>query len=85
MPPWSWIAWAPTKRALLPSWTLSAVVEVPGGAHPSYAHGYYPRDNAYYKAWDEISKERDVFLQWMEDNVMRQGPDVFKRHARRAA
>ncbi len=41
---------APTP-AILPSWTVSAVVAVPGGAHPSYAHGYYKRDNAYYKAW----------------------------------
>ena len=34
---------------------------VPGGAHPSYAHGYYDRDNAFYRAWDAISRDRDAF------------------------
>ena len=34
---------------------------VPGGAHPSYAHGYYARDNAFYVAWDAISRDRDTF------------------------
>jgi glutaconate CoA-transferase subunit A len=73
------------NACILPSWTVSAVVHVPGGAHPSYAHGYYKRDNAYYKAWEDIGRERDVFLKWMEENVMRQGPDAFKRHAMKAA
>ncbi|MDQ7247790.1 CoA transferase subunit A [Dongia sedimenti] len=73
------------NACILPSWTVSAVVEVPGGAHPSYAHGYYKRDNAYYKAWEDIGREREVFLKWMEEHVMRQGPDAFKRHAMKAA
>jgi len=73
------------NACILPSWTVSAVVEVPGGAHPSYAHGYYKRDNAYYKAWEDIGRERDVFLKWMDENVMRKGPEVFQRHAGRAA
>ena len=34
---------------------MTYVAAVPGGAHPSYAHGYYERDNAYYRAWDAIS------------------------------
>jgi glutaconate CoA-transferase subunit A len=76
---------ASPNACILPSWTIKSVVEVPGGAHPSYAHGYYKRDNAYYKAWDDVARERDVFLQWMEENVMRQGPDAFKRHAMKAA
>src|SRR5258706_460921 len=50
------------NAVILPSWTMSAIVVAPGGAHPSYAHGYYKRDNAYYKKWDEISRERDGFL-----------------------
>jgi glutaconate CoA-transferase subunit A len=73
------------NACILPSWTVSAVVEVPGGAHPSYAHGYYTRDNAFYKAWDGIAKERDTFMAWMEKNVMRQGPDAFRRYAGKAA
>jgi glutaconate CoA-transferase subunit A len=56
---------------ILPAWTLSAVVIAPNGAHPSYAHGYYSRDNAFYIAWDEIARERDRFLVWMRQNVLR--------------
>ena len=65
------------NACILPNWTVSAVAEVPGGAHPSYAHGYYQRDNAFYKAWDEIARERDSFTAWMDDNVMRSGPEAF--------
>ncbi len=43
---------------------------VPGGARPSYAHGYYSRDNAFYIAWDEIARDRDRFRAWMQENVM---------------
>ncbi|MGH2701911.1 MAG: CoA transferase subunit A [Actinomycetota bacterium] len=57
------------NSVVLPSWTIDAVVEVPGGARPSYAHGYYRRDNSFYKKWDPISRDRDVFRAWMRDNV----------------
>ena len=46
---------------------------MPGGAYPSYAHGYYERDNAFYKAWDAIARERDTFLAWMRENVLGEG------------
>ena len=62
---------------ILPHWTIDAVAVVPGGAHPSYAHGYYERDNAAYLEWDRISNERALFQQWMEDNVLSVGPEVF--------
>jgi glutaconate CoA-transferase, subunit A len=55
---------------LLPSWTVTAVSPAPGGAHPSYAHGYYDRDNAFYVAWDEISRERDGFREWMQRHIL---------------
>jgi glutaconate CoA-transferase subunit A len=71
------------NAVILPSWTVTAVACVPGGAHPSYAHGYYKRDNAYYKAWDAISRERDSFLAWMKANVLAKGPEVFAQHGRR--
>ena len=61
---------APMNACYLPHWVLSAVCEVPNGAHPSYAHGYYGRDNAFCKAWDSISRERDTFLEWMKKHVM---------------
>ncbi len=70
---------------ILPSWTISAVVEAPGGAHPSYAHGYYKRDNAYYKKWDEISRDRDSFLAWMKANVLERGPEAFAAERSRLA
>ena len=55
---------------VLPSWVVTAVAEVPGGAAPSYAHGYSVRDNAAYAAWDAISRDREAFLAWMRDNVL---------------
>lgn len=54
---------------VLPSRLVSAVVEQPGGAHPSYTLGYSSRDNDHYREWDEISRERDGFLAWLDDHV----------------
>jgi glutaconate CoA-transferase subunit A len=69
------------NAVILPSWTVGAIVRVPGGAHPSYAQGYYKRDNAYYKAWDAISRDRDAFLAWIKTNVLGRGPDAFATYA----
>jgi glutaconate CoA-transferase subunit A len=55
---------------VLPTWAVDYVAEVPGGAHPSYAHGYYERDNAWYQAWDEVSRDRDRFQRWLETEVL---------------
>jgi glutaconate CoA-transferase subunit A len=71
------------NAVILPSWTVGAVVCVPGGAYPSYAQGYYKRDNAFYIGWDKIARERDSFLAWMQTNVLDVGPEVFAEHARR--
>ena len=49
---------------------IDAVCLAPGGAHPSYAHDFYARDNDFYVAWDSISRDRDTFRQWMEDHVL---------------
>jgi glutaconate CoA-transferase subunit A len=46
------------------------VAEVPGGAWPSYAQGYSDRDNAFYQAWDGISRDRETFLGWMNRFVL---------------
>ena len=54
---------------LLPSWVVTAVVEAPGGAHPSYAHDYYGRDNVFYREWDAISRDRARFAEWLEREV----------------
>ena len=72
------------NACILPSWTVGTIALVPGGAHPSYAHGYYPRDNAFYKAWDRIARDRDGFLAWVDEQVFRSGPEAFARHAKAA-
>ena len=58
------------NAVVLPSWTVDAVVEAPRGAHPSYAHGYYARDNRFYLDWDAISRDRATFTNWMEAHVL---------------
>src|SRR5258707_10792093 len=71
------------NAVILPSWTVGAIAVVPGGAYPSYAQGYYARDNAFYIAWEPIARDRDGFLAWMKQNVLDRGPEVFAIHARR--
>lgn len=55
----------PYGAIVLPGWAITAVAEVPGGAHPSYAAGYSVRDNAYYQRWDAISRDRSAFGEWL--------------------
>ena len=66
------------NACVLPAWTISAVSLVPGGAHPSYAHGHYVRDNANYIEWDRVASDRQRFLDWMQRNVIEQDSDVFR-------
>ena len=61
---------ADTNSIVLPAWLVKAVCIVPGGAYPSYAHGYYPRDNAFYLRWDEIARDREGFTDWMRRHVL---------------
>jgi glutaconate CoA-transferase subunit A len=56
-------------QVVLPSWVVTAVAEVPGGARPSYAQGYYDRDNDAYQAWDPISRDRDAFRTWLAETT----------------
>ena len=65
------------NACVLPHWTIAAIAVVPGGAHPSYAHGYYKRDNKTYLEWDKVAADREGFKAWMEANVLDAGPDVF--------
>ncbi|WP_048646916.1 CoA transferase subunit A [Nitratireductor soli] len=64
---------------ILPHWTVTAIAVVPGGAHPSYTHGYYARDNAEYLEWDKIAADREVFRAWMDENVLQAAPDDFAK------
>jgi glutaconate CoA-transferase, subunit A len=60
-------------QIVLPWVAVDAIAVVPGGAHPSYAHDYYPRDNAFYEAWDPISRDRETFHEWMKRHVLGTG------------
>lgn len=62
---------------VLPHWTITAISVVPGGAHPSYTHGYYARDNASYLEWDKVAADRERFQTWMEENVLKARPEDF--------
>lgn len=61
---------ADMNAIVLPRWLIAAIAVVPGGAYPSYAQGHYPRDNAFYLAWDEIARDREKFLSWMQSHVL---------------
>ena len=58
-------------QVVLPGWAVTAVAEVPGGSHPSYAQGYSVRDNDFYVAWDAVSRDRDTFRRWIEQHVLK--------------
>ena len=61
---------AAPNSCVLPAWVINAVCEVPRGATPSYAHGYYERDNRFYRAWDAISRDRGTFAQWIDRFIL---------------
>ena len=73
------------NACVLPHWAVDAISVVPGGAFPSYAYGYYQRDNAFYIGWDAISRDRASFRAWIDEHVMRSGPDAFARRSPRVA
>ena len=61
----------PAMNAIvLPHWIIGAVVHCPGGAYPSYTHGFYTRDNAFYQQWDAIARDRSGFNAWMQRHVL---------------
>jgi glutaconate CoA-transferase subunit A len=53
-------------QVVIPGWAINRVAQVPGGAKPSYAHGFYDRDNDAYKKWETVSRDRDSFTTWLE-------------------
>jgi glutaconate CoA-transferase, subunit A len=57
-------------QIVLPVVAVDAIAVEPGGSRPSYADGYYDRDNAFYEAWDPISRDRERFGEWMERHVL---------------
>jgi glutaconate CoA-transferase subunit A len=62
---------APMNAIVLPHFAVTGIACVPGGAWPSYAHGFYSRDNAFYQAWDAIARDRVAFGAWIERHLRR--------------
>jgi glutaconate CoA-transferase, subunit A len=60
---------ADPNRTILPGLVVDAVVVEPFGAHPSYAQGYYDRDNAFYLEWDAISRDEAALQSWLDEWV----------------
>lgn len=54
------------NRTIIPSHAVSAVVQVPMGAHPSFTQGYYDRDNNFYRDWSAISGDKQKIADWMD-------------------
>ncbi|MDZ4718292.1 MAG: CoA-transferase [Roseiflexaceae bacterium] len=57
------------NRTIIPGLVVAAVVHEPYGAHPSYVQGYYDRDNAFYLAWDAISRDQARTETWLDEWV----------------
>ena len=57
------------NRTVIPGVVVDAVVEQPFACHPSYAQGYYDRDNAFYLEWEQISKDPVALEGWLQEWV----------------
>jgi glutaconate CoA-transferase subunit A len=60
---------ADPNRTIIPGLIVDAVVVEPFGAHPSYAQGYYDRDNRFYIEWDAISRDAAALDAWLDEWV----------------
>ena len=60
---------ADPNRTLIPGLVVDAVVVEPWGAHPSYAQGYYDRDNEFYVAWEAISRDVAALARYLDQYV----------------
>ncbi len=71
------------NRTLIPGLQVDAVVVEPWGAHPSYAQGYYDRDNDFYVAWDKIARDEISFKQYLDEFVygVRDRAEYMKKNA----
>jgi len=57
------------NRTMIPGFIVSAVCHVPHAAHPSYAQGYYDRDNEFYLEWDKVSADPALTRQYLDEWV----------------
>ncbi|MFN8386279.1 MAG: hypothetical protein U0X92_07630 [Anaerolineales bacterium] len=57
------------NRTMISEIVVSAVCHVPFACHPSYAQGYYDRDNEFYLAWDKVSESAEATKQYLDEWV----------------
>jgi len=57
------------NRTIIPGLIVDAVVVEPRACHPSYAQGYYDRDNRFYLDWEAISRDAESLDAWLEEWV----------------
>jgi glutaconate CoA-transferase, subunit A len=77
------------NRTLIPGFIVSAVCHIPYASHPSYAQGYYNRDNEFYVKWDKISESVEAVKAYLDEWVFsvkdrdeywqKLGPEIHKR------
>ena len=60
---------ADPNRTLIPGMIVAAVVVEPWGCHPSYAQGFYDRDNDFYVAWEDISRDPAALAAYLAEYV----------------
>ncbi len=58
------------NRTLIPGFLVNAVIPQPWSAHPSPMQGYYNRDHEKYMTYHQESKERQGYLNWLEQWVL---------------
>jgi glutaconate CoA-transferase, subunit A len=57
------------NRTIIPGTIVDAVVVEPWGAHPSYAQGFYDRDNQFYVGWEPISRDPAALERYLDEWV----------------
>lgn len=72
---------AEPEKTIVPAWRVAAVAHVPLGAHPSYCAGYYDRDDDFYRAYDDLSRDHAKLVGWLNDHI--DGSDDWGGHLRR--
>ena len=55
---------------VIPGWMIDYVARAPGGSQPSYSMDFSQRDNDFYREWDAISRDRELFRAWMDEHVL---------------
>jgi glutaconate CoA-transferase subunit A len=57
------------NRTVIPGLIVDAVVLEPKACHPSFAQGFYDRDNRFYVEWDAISRDPERLDAWLDEWV----------------